>query len=126
MEKRWGIWAFAVVSTFYILFSVGPAFAVTVPEKLNDIPLFQGSKVQQAMDMENHAMLSATVKAKVDAIADFYKNAMQGKGWKVAFQAEQEDMKIIQFKKDKQLLQVTIQLEKGAEEATYNLLMTSQ
>jgi hypothetical protein len=59
------------------------------------------SEVQQAMDMENHAMLSATVKAKIDAIADFYKSAIPGKGWKAAFQTEQEDMKIIQFQKDK-------------------------
>ena len=84
MEKRWRIWAFAVVSTFCILFSVGPAFAVTVPDKLKDIPLYQGSTVQQAMDMENNAMLSATVKARIDAIADFYKSVMPEKGWKVA------------------------------------------
>lgn len=44
----------------------------------------------------------------------------------MAFQAEMEDMKIIQFQKDKLLLQVTIQSEKAGEATIYNLLTTSQ
>ena len=78
------------------------------------------------MDMPNHAMLIAAVKARGSAIADFYKNAMTAKGWKVAFQAEQEDVKIVHFQKDKLIFQVTIQLEKGGEAKSYNLLMISE
>jgi hypothetical protein len=126
MEKRWGSLAFAVVCTFCILFSAGAALAVSVPDKLKDIPLYQGSTVKQAMDMDTHAMLIATVKAKVDDIAGFYKNAMLAKGWKVGFQAEQEEVKIIHFQKDKLIFQLTIQSEKDSEETTYHLMMTSQ
>ncbi len=126
MEKRWRILALAVACTLCILFDGCRAFAVEVPEKLRDMPLYQGSTVRQAIDMTNHAMLVATVKAGGDAIADFYKKAMAAKGWKLAFQAEQEDIKLINFQKDKMVFQVTIQLEKGAEETTYNLLWTSR
>lgn len=123
MEKRWRILALAVLC---ILFGCGLAFAVDVPEKLKDMPLYQGSTVRQAMDMTNHSMLIVTVKASVDAISDFYKKAMATKGWKLAFQAEQEEVKLIHFQKDKMFFQVTIQLPKGAEQTTYNLLLTEQ
>ena len=126
MEKRWGILAFAVMCVFCILSAAGSAFAVEVPEKLRDIPLYQGSTVQQTMDTTDNVLLVAAVKAKGDAIANFYKNTMTAKGWKVAFQADQEDVKIIHFRKDKLLFQVTIQLENGEEATTYNLFMTSQ
>ena len=54
------------------------------------------------------------------------KNTMTAKGWKTAFQAEQEEVKVIHFQKDKQVFQVTIQLEKEEDTTTYNLMMTSQ
>ncbi len=126
MEKRWRILAYAVVSIFCVLSCAGSAFGVIAPEKLKEIPLYEGSTVKQAIDMTNNAMLSATVKAKVGAIAEFYRNAMSAKGWKTVFQAEQQDIKIIQFQKDKQLLQVTIQPEKDGATTTYTLTMTSQ
>ncbi|HYA41501.1 MAG TPA: hypothetical protein VEF34_09375 [Syntrophobacteraceae bacterium] len=126
MEKRWRNLAFAGVCTLCILFCSTAAFPVDVPEKLKDIPLYQGSTVKQAMDMANHAMLVAAVKAKGSAIADFYKNAMKAEGWKVAFQAEQEDMMLIHFQKGKRMVQLTIQLEKGGEATTYNLMTTSE
>ncbi len=76
--------------------------------------------------MENHAMIVASVKAKADAIANFYKNIMVEKGWKLVFQSEQEDAKVIHFQKDKQVLQLTITSEKKAEETTYTLMFASQ
>jgi len=126
MEKRWRIPALAVACALCILFGGGPALAVDVPEKLKDMPLYQGSTVRQAIDMTNHALLIATVKASGDAIADFYKKAMVAKGWKLAFQAEQEAMKLLHFQKDKMLFQVAIQPPKGAEEVTYNLMLSEQ
>lgn len=126
MERKRTVLVFAVVSTFCILLAVGPAFAMTIPAKLKDIPLYKGSAVQQTMDMTNHAMLIASVKAKVDDIADFYRTTMVGKGWKAAFQAQQEDMETIQFRKDKRIFQVTIQYEKGGDTTTYTLVMTSE
>ena len=110
-----------------ILFGLGSAFAaIDIPAKLKDVPLFQGAKVEHAMDMENHAMVTAKVKAKPEAVAEFYKGAMQGKGWKIFMQAEQDNVKLIHFRKDNQMLQVSIQTEEGEEETTFNLVMTSQ
>jgi hypothetical protein len=126
MNKRWNILALAVAFALCILFIGGPAFAVDVPEKLKDIPLYQGSTVRQAMDMTNHTMLIATVKASGSDVADFYKKAMAAKGWKLAFNAEQEEMKLLHFQKDKMVFQVTIQIPKGEEETTYNLVLTAQ
>ena len=87
MGKRWRNSASAAVCLFCILFGASLALGtVDIPDKLKDIPLYQGSKVKQAINMENNAMIMATVEAKADAVADFYKNIMAGKGWKLAFQ----------------------------------------
>ncbi len=119
--------ASAAVCLFCILFGAGLAVgAIDIPDKLKDIPLYQGSKVTQAINMENHAMIVASVKAKADAIADFYKNIMAEKGWKLVFQSGQEDTKIIHFQKDKQVFQLTVTGEKKAEETTYTLMFASQ
>jgi len=126
MEKRRGICALTVLCSVFVLLGAGTAFAVDVPEKLKDIPLYQGSTVQQALDMQNNVMLVAAVKAKGSDIADFYKKTMTAKGWKVAFQAEQNDVKIVHFQKDKLVFQVTIQLENGGEAKTYHLMMITQ
>ena len=124
MGKGWQSSASAAVCLFCILFGAGLALGVIdIPDKLKDIPLYQGSKVQQAIDMENYAMIAASVKAKPDAIADFYKNIMVEKGWKLAFQSEQEDTKIIHFQKDKQVFQLTVSIDKKAEETTYTLML---
>jgi hypothetical protein len=127
MGKKWRSSASAAVCLFCILFGAGLAFgAIDIPDKLKDIPLYQGSKVQQAINMENHAMIVASVKAKADAIADFYKNVMVEKGWKLVFQSEQEDTKVIHFQKEKQVFQLTVTGEKKAEETTYTLMLASQ
>jgi len=127
MGKSLEVFRLAAVGVFCILFCIGPAFgAIDIPEKLKDIPLYKGSKVLHAMDMDATAMLTATVDAKSDAIADFYKNTMKAKGWKVAFQAEQENVKIMHFQKDKQVFQITIQNEKEGGATTYNLVITAQ
>jgi hypothetical protein len=126
MEKRRGICALTVLCSVFVLLGAGTAFAVDVPEKLKDIPLYQGSTVQQALDMQNNVMLVAAVNAKGSDIADFYKKTMTAKGWKVAFQAEQNDVKIVHFQKDKLVFQVTIQLENGGEAKTYHLMMITQ
>ncbi len=127
MGKSLRILRLAAVCVFCVLFGIGPALgAIDIPEKLKDIPLYQGSRVQHAMDMDTSAMLTATVDANSDAIADFYKNTMKAKGWKVAFQAEQENVKIIHFQKDKQVFQITIQNEKEGGATTYNMVITAQ
>ncbi len=127
MGKRWRSSASAAVCLFCILFGAGLALgAIDIPDKLKDIPLYEGSKVQQAINMENHAMIVASVKAKADAIADFYKKIMVEKGWKLAFQSEQEDTKVIHFQKDKQVFQLVVTSDKKAEETTYTLMLASR
>jgi len=127
MEKRRGIWVLTVLCSVFVLLGACTAFAaVDVPEKLKDIPLYRGSTVQQALDMQNNVMLVAAVKAKGSDIADFYKKTMTAKGWKVVFQSEQNDVKIVHFQKDKLVFQVTIQLENGDEAKSYYLMMVTQ
>ena len=127
MGKGWRSSASAAVCLFCILFGAGLApGAVDIPDKLKDIPLYQGSKVKQAINMENNAMIMATVEAKADAVADFYKNIMAGKGWKLAFQSDQEDAKILHFQKDKQAFQLTVSSEKESKKTTYTLTLISQ
>ncbi len=108
-------------------FAVGPALAaVDVPDKLKEFPLYSGSKIIQAMDMDNNAMLSATVKASPDSVSDFYKNGMKGKGWKLAMQMDQDNSKVLHFQKDNMIFQVTIEGEEQGDLTTYNLMVSSK
>lgn len=119
--------AFAAVCAVCIIFGLScTVAAIDVPAKLIDIPLYQGSKVEQAMDMQNHSMVTLKVNAKPEDIAVFYKSAMEGKGWKTLFQAEQEGVRVINFQKDNQMLQLSIHTEKKEDATTVNLVLTSQ
>jgi|SRR5208337_4071312 len=127
MDKRTGFFLLSVTVVACVLYALRPAFgAIDVPAKFKDIPLYDGSKIIQAMDMDNNAMLSATVKASADAVSEFYKNAMKRSGWKLVFQMDQDNAKVLHFQKDKQVLQVTIQVEEKNALTTYNLVITSQ
>ncbi len=127
MQHNWKIYRLAVVCMFCVIFGPGLAFGtISIPEKLKAIPIYQGSKVLQAMDMDSSVMLTAKVDAKIDAVADFYKNTMQEKGWKISFQAEQENAKMIQLRKGNELLQISISNEKGDEATTYTLMLSTQ
>ena len=127
MDKRTRVFLLSVAVVACVLYALGPAFgAIDVPAKFKDIPLYEGSKIVHAMDMENNAMLSATVKASAEAVAEFYKNAMKGSGWKLVLQMDQDKAKILHFQKDKQILQVTIQVGEKDTLTTYNLVIVSQ
>jgi hypothetical protein len=127
MDCRMRILVLSVAVAACLLYALGPALGtIDVPAKFKDIPLYDGSRIVHAMDMENNAMISATVKASADAVAEFYKNAMKRSGWKLAFQMEQDKAKILHFQKDKQTLQVVIQVGEKDELTTYNLVIASQ
>ena len=125
MRRSVGTIGMAAACVFFVFLGASVA-AIDIPEKFKDIPLYQGSKVLHAMDMDTSAMLSATVDAKSEAVIDFYKNLMKGKGWKVAFQAEQEKARYIHFQKDNQIFQVTVQNEKEGGPTTYSLVITTK
>lgn len=127
MRRSWGLFGLAAVCAFCVLFTTGAALAaIDIPEKLKDIPLYEGSKIQHVMDMDATAMLIASVKATPDQVADFYRNTMKQQGWKVAFQAEQESAKVIHFKKENRIFQVTVQTGKDGSDTTYNLVISAQ
>ncbi|MGO8945684.1 MAG: hypothetical protein ACLQJ7_18675 [Syntrophobacteraceae bacterium] len=126
MDKRIRVFVLSVAVVACVLYALGPAFgAIDVPAKFKDIPLYDGSKIVHAMDMENNAMLGATVKASADAVAEFYKNAMKGSGWKLVFQMDQDKAKILHFQKGNLVLQVTIQADEKEALTTYNLVIAT-
>lgn len=100
--------------TLFLLFlaSASPLAAMELPSKLAGVPVYSGAKIIQVMDMGNSAMAMLEVKADNQALMKFYKQEMQGKGWKTAFQAEQEDSAVIHFTKDSE----TIQISAGKDE----------
>ena len=127
MDKRMRAFVLLLAVAAGVLYVMGPAFgAIDVPAKFKDVPLYAGSKIVHAMDMENNAMLSATVKASADAVSEFYKNAMKERGWKLAFQMDQDTAKVLHFQKDKLVFQVTIQANENDALTTYNLVIASQ
>ena len=126
MDSKVRIFALSFAVAACVLYALGPAFgAIDVPAKFKDIPLYDGSTIVHAMDMENNAMLGATVKASADAVSEFYKNAMKGSGWKLAFQMDQDKAKILHFQKGNLVLQVTIQADEKEALTTYNLVMAT-
>ncbi len=127
MFRRRGIIAMTVACSFFVLNCAVSAFAaVELPEKLKDVPLFPNSKIMQAMDMDATAMGTLTVKAAgAEAVSDFYKKSMKESGWKIVFQAQQENVHVIHFQKDSRLLHINIQSEEGGT-ITYNMVAQSQ
>jgi hypothetical protein len=94
------------------LANVLPLAAMELPSKLAAVPVYSGAKIVQVMDMGNSAMAMLEVKADNQTLMKFYKQEMQAKGWKTAFQAEQDDSAVIHFTKDSD----TIQISAGKDE----------
>lgn len=93
---------------FLLLLAVAsPLAAMELPSKLAAVPVYSGAKLVQVMDMGNSAMAMLEVKADNQALMKFYKQEMQAKGWKAAFQAEQEDSAVIHFTKDSETIQIS-------------------
>jgi len=107
-----------------MLCGLGAALAaIELPAKLKDVPLYPESKIVQAMDMEGNTMALLEVKADRNAILDFYKKDLGSKGWKIVFQAEQENDAVIHFKKDEKMLQLSIQQGNEEKILQYNLFL---
>lgn len=126
MFRRRGIRTILALCSACILFGTACALAaVELPAKLKEIPLFPNSKVEQAMDMEGTAMGSLRCKGtNVDAVAEFYKTAMKEKGWKMVFQAQQEDTQVVHFQKDSRLLHINVQADGDA--VVCNMIMQAK
>ena len=79
MSRRSGIVGFPSVLVC-ILFAAGVALAaVSLPDKLKEIPLYPGSKIQQAMDMDKNSMAGLEVNAKGEDVFEFYQKGTSGK-----------------------------------------------
>lgn len=98
-----------LVTMLFLLFLVAasPLAAMELPSKLAAVPVYSGAKIVQVMDMGNNAMAMLEVKADNQALMKFYKQEMQAKGWKAAFQAEQEDNAVIHFTKGSETIQIS-------------------
>jgi hypothetical protein len=90
-----------------ILCAASPLAAMELPSKLAAMTVYSGSKIVQVMDMGNSAMAILEVKAGSQALVKFYKQEMQGKGWKIAFQGELEDSAVIHFTKGSETIQIS-------------------
>jgi hypothetical protein len=125
MTARRGI-GVSLLQFFCVLAGLGIAFgAMDLPEKLKDVPLYPGSKIVQTMDMGANSMVMLQVKADRDAVLEFYKKDFKGKGWKVAFQAEQEDSALIHFTKNNEMVQVNVQHGDEGDEGMVNYQIVS-
>jgi hypothetical protein len=102
---------------FLLVFATAsPLAAMELPSKLASVPVYSGAKIVQVMDMGNSAMAMLEVKADNQALVKFYKQGMQGKGWKIAFQGELEDSAVIHFTKGSETIQIST--DKGEEGLT--------
>lgn len=109
-----------------LLMAVSVALAaMDLPEKLRDVPLYPDSKIEQTMDMESHVMATMKVHTRQEAILDFYKKTLEARGWKVVFQAQQEDSSMIHFQNDKKMLQLVVQSDNQEGTITYSLIMAN-
>lgn len=99
--------------------------AMELPAKLSQVPVFSGSKIIQVMDMDENSMAVLEVEADRDALIKFYKDAMQGKGWKTVFQAEQEDSAVLHFMKDNTTIQISANTEEEGK-LSYQIVFIGQ
>lgn len=105
------------ITLFLLLLGAAPPLAaMELPSKLAPVPVYSGAKVVQVMDMGNSAMAMLEVKADNQSLMKFYKQEMQGKGWKTAFQGELEDSAVIHFTKGSETIQIST--NKGEEGLT--------
>jgi hypothetical protein len=94
-----------------------------LPEKLKQVVLYPGSKIQQVMDMGVQSMAILGVRADPDALLDFYRQNLSSKGWKIAAQFDQEDGAGITFSKDGQMIQIAVKKdEDDARMLQYQLI----
>ncbi len=99
--------------------------AMALPSNLSQVPVYSGSKIVQVMDMGNNSMAALEVKTDRDVLINFYQKEMQEKGWKKAFQVEQEDSAVIHFTKDNQTIQISA--NKGEDGMTlYQMVFMEQ
>lgn len=123
-SKMFGV---VLLQVFYLFVGFGSAFAaMELPEKLKEVPLYSGSTIVQVMDMGDSSVAMMNVKADREAFLGFYKKSMQAKGWKVAFQAEQEDNAMIHFTKDNQIIQLNVQKGEETGMLQYQLISAHQ
>lgn len=111
MRKRSRMAGFSIIA-LCMLFAAGAAMAaITVPEKLKEIPLFSGASIKQATEMDKNSMVMMEIPAKAEDVFEFYKKELPGKGWKIFSQMQQEDDALLQCQKGTAMLQVAIHNE---------------
>ena len=120
------IFTMALIHIALLSFWVTTGFAsMELPDKLAQIPVFSGSKIIQVMDMGDNSMAALEVKADRDALIKFYKDEMQGKGWKKVFQADQEDTAVLHFMKDNKTIQISANKEEEGK-LSYQIISFGQ
>ena len=120
------IFTIALIHLVFLFFSVTTGFAaMELPSKLSQVPVFLGSKIIQVMDMDDNSMAALEVKADRDALMKFYKDEMQGKGWKTVFQAELEDSAVLHFMKDNKTIQISANKEEEGQ-LSYQMVFIGQ
>lgn len=113
MAVRNGI-AFRVLPIISFLFGVQLAFgAMDLPEKLKQIPLYPGSKLQQVTDLGSQAMATLSARGDQDSLLAFYKQQLNSRGWKTMAQFEEERGAGITFSKNGQVLQLSVKKGDG-------------
>lgn len=117
----------ALLFGLLMLFVSGLAYAaMQLPDSMKEIPVFTGSKITQAMEMENTSTAMFTLKGQSDAVLDFYRQNMMSKGWKTVFQAEEEGSAIITFSSGKRMLQLSVHKQNDDGIVQYILVLTTQ
>lgn len=124
MKGMRGSFACMAACAICLFLCAGLACAIDLPDRLKDMPVFPGSKVQQSMNMETGAMATLKVKSQISEVADFYRDNLKSKGWKVIFEAEQENSQVIQFQKDKRTLALSVGADEG--DVVYNFIMSEK
>lgn len=113
MAAKKGI-AFWVLPIIIFLFGVQLAVgAMDLPEKLKQIPLYPGSKLQQVTDLGAQAMATLSARGDQDSLLAFYKQQLNSRGWKTMAQFEQEGGAGITFSKNGQVLQLSVKKGDG-------------
>jgi hypothetical protein len=98
------------------------AWAVAVPERMKDVPIYENATIVQAMEAEEFAQVVYTVSAELKKVIKWYKDIMLKKGWKVVMEMNMENNSILNLAKDNSTLVVNARVDQDGQTTVHLVL----
>jgi hypothetical protein len=118
---------YVIIMVLFSAIFISKAYAqVEVPEEiLNTVPIYQGAKVIQSMQMQGSVQAVFEVHAGPKAVITYLKDAMQQRGWNVVMQMDMENTSMATLTKDNVSLMFNAFANQG-EKTRFQILLETE